>query len=197
LKLLLATRNQNKLIELRQLLQGTGWEPLALTDFAGVPEVEEDGATFAENACKKARAAVGLANGCWTLAEDAGLEVDALGGEPGILSARYAGEGASDRDRVNKVLVRIVAVPDHKRTARFRCVMCLIDPSGQEELFEGVCEGKIAHHARGNYGFGYDPIFMPEGHGKTFGELGNGTKGRISHRARALKQVVDFLKTRS
>jgi XTP/dITP diphosphohydrolase len=192
---LLATRNRGKLVELRQLLHGTGWDAVMLSDGLDVPVVEEDGSTFVENACKKARIAA-QATRMWTLAEDAGLEVDALNGEPGIMSARYAGEGASDRDRMAKVLVRIVAVPDHARTARFRCAVCLVDPAGNEHVFEGVCEGKIAHHARGRYGFGYDPIFMPEGLGKTFGELGADVKNRISHRADAMRQVVAFLMSR-
>lgn len=193
MKLLLATRNRGKLVELQGMLTGTGWDAVMLTDQLGVPEVEEDGATFIENACKKARVAA-KATGMWTLAEDAGLEVDALKGEPGIRSARYCGEGASDRDRMDKVLQQIVAVPDDKRTARFRCAMCLIDPAGNEQTFEGACEGRIAPNARGRYGFGYDPIFLPDGHATTFGELGLDVKSQISHRARAMRQVVAFLK---
>ncbi len=193
MKLLLATRNPGKLAEMREMLDGIGWEVLTLADLPDLPVVEETGSSFVENACLKARAAA-QATRIWTLAEDAGLEVDALGGEPGVHSARYAGEGASDRDRIHKLLTRIVAVPDEKRTARFRCVICLISPAGQEYLFEGVCEGKIAHHARGHYGFGYDPVFIPEGHSRTFGELGIGVKRQLSHRAKALAQVIEFLK---
>jgi XTP/dITP diphosphohydrolase len=95
------------------------------------------------------------------------------------------------------VLDRIVAVPDERRTCRFRCVMCLIEPDGRENLFEGVCEGKVAHHSRGRLGFGYDPIFMPQGHARTFGELGLEAKGRLSHRAKAMRQVVEYLKTQA
>ena len=193
MKLLLATRNKGKLVELQDMLAGTGWDAVMLTDQLGVPEVEEDGTTFVENACKKARVAA-KATGMWTLAEDAGLEVDALKGEPGIRSARYCGEGASDRDRIDKVLQQIVAVPDDKRTARFRCVMCLIDPAGNEQTFEGACEGRIAPHARGRYGFGYDPIFVPNGYAETFGELGLDVKAQVSHRAQAMRQVVAYLK---
>jgi XTP/dITP diphosphohydrolase len=191
-KLVLATRNRGKLVELERLLAGTGWQALMLTDFPEVPEVEEDGRTFAENAVKKARVAAQVTK-TWTLAEDAGLEVDALGGEPGIRSARYCGEGASDRDRISRVLEQIIAVPDDKRTARFRCVMCLINPAGDERLFEGVCEGRIAPLARGRFGFGYDPVFVPDGYAQTFGELGLEVKSRISHRAQAMRQVVDYL----
>jgi XTP/dITP diphosphohydrolase len=157
--------------------------------------VDEDGATFEENARKKARAATGLGVG-WVMAEDAGLEVDALGGEPGVRSARYCGPDATDADRMRKVLERMIAVPDEKRTARFRCAMCIIDPDGEEVVLEGRCHGRIAHTARGNAGFGYDPVFMPDGHGRTFAELGMDVKHRISHRARALRKVVSYLATR-
>ncbi|MCX6843846.1 MAG: RdgB/HAM1 family non-canonical purine NTP pyrophosphatase [candidate division WOR-3 bacterium] len=195
MKLLLATRNRHKLTEMQQMLEGTGWQVVLFSDLEDTPDVEEDGATFEENARKKARGAARHA-GLWTLAEDAGLEVDALGGEPGVLSARYCGEGASDADRMRKVLDRIVAVPDERRTARFRCVICLVDPAGNETCFEGRCEGRISHHARGSSGFGYDPIFMPEGQALTFGELGQSVKSRISHRARAMRQVIAFLQSR-
>jgi len=196
MKLLLATRNRGKLVELRDMLTGTGWDAVMLTDVPGVPEVEEDGTTFVENACKKARVGAS-ATRMWTLAEDAGLEVDALKGEPGIRSARYCGEGASDKDRIDKVLAQTIAVPDERRTARFRCAMCLIDPAGNEKTFEGTCEGKIAHHARGRYGFGYDPIFIPDGHAQTFAELGLDVKAQISHRAQAMRQCVAYLKGRA
>lgn len=195
MKLLLATRNQDKVAEMRRALEGTGWQVLMLSDFGDAPDVEEDGVAFEENALKKARSAAKVA-GLWTLAEDSGLEVDALGGEPGVKSARYAGEGASYADLVRKVLGLLVAVPEERRTARFRCVMCLIDPGGRETCFEGRCEGRIAPSARGSSGFGYDPIFVPEGYSQTFAELGLGVKGRISHRARALEQVIEYLRAR-
>jgi XTP/dITP diphosphohydrolase len=192
-KLLLATRNRNKVTEMQHALADTGWQVMMLSDFGDMPEVEEDGATFAENARKKARSASARVE-MWTLAEDSGLEVDALGGEPGVRSARYAGEGANDADRMHKVLERIVNVPEERRTARFRCVMCLIDTAGKETCFEGRCEGRIAHSARGTSGFGYDPIFIPEGYSRTFAELGPGVKSKISHRARAMQQVIDYLR---
>jgi XTP/dITP diphosphohydrolase len=194
-KLLLATRNRHKVTEMQRMLDGNGWQVVMLSDFEDMPDVEEDGTTFEENARKKARSAAQRTK-LWTLAEDAGLEVDALKGEPGVHSARYCGEGASDADRMRKVLDRIIAVPDERRTARFRCVMCLVDPAGNETYFEGQCDGRIAHHARGSSGFGYDPIFMPDGHGRTFGELGQSVKSRISHRAKAMHQVVAFLQSR-
>jgi XTP/dITP diphosphohydrolase len=191
--LLLATRNRNKVVEMQHALEGTGWQVVMLSDVKGAPEVEEDGATFQENALKKARSAAQF-SGLWILAEDSGLEVDALGGEPGVKSARYAGEGASDADRIGKVLGRLSSVPDERRTARFRCVMCVIDPAGSEKCFEGRCEGRIAHNARGTAGFGYDPIFIPDGYDQTFAELGLAVKGKISHRARAMQQVLAFLR---
>jgi XTP/dITP diphosphohydrolase len=193
LKLLLATRNRNKVIEIQRALEGTGWQVLILSDIADAPDVEEDGSTFQENALKKARSAARFSR-LWTLAEDSGLEVDALGGEPGVKSARYAGEGASDADRIRKVIGLLTSVPDERRTARFRCVMCVIDPAGNESCFEDRCEGRIAHSARGTAGFGYDPIFIPDGYDQTFAELGLAVKGRISHRARTLEQVIDYLR---
>ncbi len=195
MKLLLATRNRNKVIEMQQALEGTGWQVVMLSDIAGAPEVEEDGATFEENALKKARSAVRF-TGLWTIAEDSGLEIDALGGEPGVKSARYAGEGATDAERIRKVLGQLVAVRDERRTARFRCVMCIVDSAGTERCFEGRCEGRIAHSARGSSGFGYDPIFVPDGYDQTFAELGFGVKSKISHRARALQQVTEYLRSR-
>ncbi len=193
MKLLLATRNRNKVIEMQQALEGTGWQVVMLSDIPGAPEVEEDGTTFQDNALKKARSAFGI-SGLRTLAEDSGLEIDALGGEPGVKSARYAGEAATDAERIRKVLGQLVSVRDERRTARFRCVMCLIDSAGKESCFEGRSEGRIAHIARGSTGFGYDPIFIPDGYDQTFAELGFGVKGRISHRARALQQVIEYLR---
>lgn len=195
MKLLLATRNRNKLTEVQHALAGSGWQVMILSDLGDAPEVQEDGSTFEENARKKARTAAERAK-MWILAEDSGLEVDALGGEPGVKSARYCGEGASDADRMRKVLDRLISVPDERRTARFRCAMCLVDPAGNETCFEGCCEGRIAHSARGSAGFGYDPVFMPDGYAQTFGELGLSVKSKISHRARAMHQVIGFLRSR-
>lgn len=194
MKLLLATRNSNKVIEMQHALEGTGWQVLTLADIASAPDVEEDGATFRDNALKKARSAAESSH-LWTLAEDSGLEIDALGGEPGVRSARYAGEGASDMDRIRKVLGHLTSVPDERRTARFRCLMCVIDPAGNENCFEGRCEGRIAHRPAGSSGFGYDPVFTPDGYDKTFAELGLGVKSKISHRARAMQQVLALLRS--
>jgi XTP/dITP diphosphohydrolase len=193
-KLLLATRNRNKVVEMQHALEDTGWQVVMLSDIVGAPDVEEDGATFHDNALKKARSAARV-SGLWTLAEDSGLEIDALGGEPGVKSARYAGEGASDADRIRKIIGHLTSVPDERRTGRFRCMMCVIDPAGTEKCFDGCCEGRIANDARGSSGFGYDPIFIPDGYDKTFAELGLGVKSKISHRARAMQQVLAFLRS--
>ena len=193
MKLLLATRNRNKVIEMQHALEDTGWQVVMLSDIVGAPDVEEDGATFKDNALKKARGAARFSH-LWTLAEDSGLEIDALGGEPGVRSARYAGDGATDAERIRKVLGHLVSVRDEQRTARFRCLICVIDPAGKESCFEGRCEGRMAHRAAGSSGFGYDPIFIPDGYDRTFAELGLGVKNKISHRARALEQVIAFLR---
>jgi len=195
-RLLLASRNPGKLAELTAMLEGTGWEACDYAALGLDVNVKEDGETFAENAEKKARAGV-EASGLLTLADDSGLEVDALGGEPGVHSARYCGEQAGDEARCRAVLLRMVAVPEARRTARFRCVVCLADPAGRDVVFEGRCEGRIAHHARGRYGFGYDPIFIPDGFALTFAELGAETKNRMSHRAAALRQVLDHLRQKA
>jgi len=194
MNLLLATRNRNKVIEMQHALEGTGWQVVMLSDLGDLPDVEEDGVTFEENARKKAGAAARVSR-LWTLAEDSGLEIDALAGEPGVRSARYAGEGACDVERIQKVLGQLVSVRDERRTARFRCLMCIVDPAGTETCFEGRCEGRIAKEARGTAGFGYDPIFIPEGYSSTFAELGLSVKGRISHRARAMHQVIEHLRS--
>ena len=194
MKLLLATRNSNKVIEMQHALEGTDWQVLTLADIASAPDVEEDGATFHDNALKKARIAARFSH-LWTLAEDSGLEIDALGGEPGVRSARYAGEGATDAQRIQKVLGQLVSVRDEQRTARFRCLMCVIDLDGNENCFEGRCEGRISHRPTGSSGFGYDPIFVPAAYDKTFAELGLGVKSKISHRARAMQQVLVLLRS--
>ncbi len=178
---------------MHRLLAADNLVLVPLMSLEQAPSVEESGSTFAENARLKARAVAAVYRR-WTLAEDSGLEVDALGGEPGINSARYAGRDATDHERVQLVLDRMVAVPWERRTARFRCVACLIDPSSQEYLFEGVCEGHIAPRPRGTSGFGYDPIFIPEGYSRTFAELGPEVKDALSHRAKALQQVLAFLR---
>lgn len=196
MRILFATRNPGKLQEARWLFQRIGWEVVGLAEMCPDLFVPEDGRTYLENARKKAQAAFARTR-MWCLGEDSGLEVDALSGAPGVESRRFAGENATDFERNRRLLEMLIALPDERRTARFRCVVCLIDPEGGEEVFEGVCPGKIAHTIRGISGFGYDPVFIPSGYGFTFAELGVQVKNRVSHRARALEQVIDFLRRRT
>jgi XTP/dITP diphosphohydrolase len=184
MRLLVATRNPGKLREYDKLLKGCGYNLVGLEDYPGL-DVEETGATFEENARLKA-VTCAHTTGLLALADDSGLEVDALGGAPGVYSARYAGPGASDADRLHKLLAALRNVPPGQRAARFRCVIALAWPDGRYETFAGVCEGEIAFEPKGHNGFGYDPIFyMPE-HGKTMAELPEEFKNQISHRARAM-----------
>jgi XTP/dITP diphosphohydrolase len=183
-KLLIATHNPGKIKEYQALLTGL---PLELTYPAqeGLNiEVVETGESFAENARLKATA-YARASGLLTLADDSGLEVDALDGEPGIRSARYAGRGASDEDRYRLLLEKLRGVPWEKRTARFRCVIAVATPQGQIHTAEGACEGIIAFAPKGEHGFGYDPVFYFQEYGMTMAELPPETKNKISHRARA------------
>jgi XTP/dITP diphosphohydrolase len=159
-----------------------------------MPHVVEDGATFAENAAIKARALRSAAPpDAWIVSDDSGLEVDALGGAPGIYSARYAGEQASDAENVDKLLHALRGIEPAQRTARFRCVLCLSDPDGDVHSFEGACEGHIAEAPKGASGFGYDPVFVPLGYEASFAELGEAVKAELSHRARAVKALRQFL----
>lgn len=192
MRLVLATRNPGKIRELSALLAPLGYEVASLTDYPGAPEVAEDGATFAENAVKKA-VAVARYTGHLALADDSGLEVDYLGGAPGVLSARFAGEHGNDRANNEKLLGLLAGVPPEKRTARFRCVMAIATPAGEVWTAEGSCEGLIAEAPRGEGGFGYDPLFYVPELGKTFAELEPEVKNRLSHRARALEQAKEIL----
>jgi len=186
-RLIVATGNAHKVEEFEILLNDCGFEVGAASICGGMPEVVEDGDSFAANARLKAIALHRLAPaGAWVVADDSGLEVDALDGAPGISSARYAGEGVSDAANVSKLIGELDKCPNCDRSARFRCVLCLIGPDAREQYFEGVCEGRITRSARGNQGFGYDPVFVPVGYDQTFGELGEGVKSQLSHRARAV-----------
>ncbi|MCL7454629.1 MAG: RdgB/HAM1 family non-canonical purine NTP pyrophosphatase [Anaerolineae bacterium] len=195
-KLLVATNNPGKVREYRELLEGLP-ETVDITFPAqeGIDlEVEESGDTFAENARIKATA-YAQASGLLTLADDSGLEVDALGGAPGVRSARYAGPGASDADRYRKLLAELAGIPPGQRAARFRCVVALALPDGPIHAADGTCEGEIGFAARGEHGFGYDPVFVVEGYGgKTLAELGPEEKNRISHRARAVEAALPALR---
>lgn len=183
LKLLVATRNPHKLEEIRAILRGSGIQLVSPDEFGELPEVEEDADTFEGNAIKKA-VTLAEASGLWTMADDSGLEVDVLGGAPGVYSARYAGE-PPDYDANNaKLLTELEGNAD--RRGRFRCVIALSDPGGRTEVVDGSCEGRIADACRGKGGFGYDPLFIPESCDCTFAELEPDLKNSISHRGRAL-----------
>ncbi len=186
MQIVIATRNPHKLQELREILGGPGLEWRSAIDFPDLPDVEEDGETFEANAVKKAEA-LSRATGTWALADDSGLEVDALGGAPGVRSARYAGEPA-DYAANNARLLRDLAGASDRR-ARFRCVLALAGPGFRTATVEGSCEGHIAEAPRGAMGFGYDPLFVPDGHTATFAELPPEAKHRISHRGRALTKA--------
>jgi len=192
MKILLATKNPGKIREMNRMFSDTGVEFVGLDTLEEVPEVTEDGRTYHENAMKKAMTFYNLAS-MPTLAEDSGLEVDALNGAPGIFSARFAGENATDRENNEKLLNLLRGIPREKRTGRFVSVLCLI-VDGSPYFFEGEVRGSILEHPKGESGFGYDPVFVPEGYDMTFAELGADVKNQISHRARAMNKLKDFLK---
>ena len=191
-KLLLATSNQAKVGEYRSLLRHLPLQLVTLAEQNIATVVEEVGESLEENARLKATF-LAAESQLLALADDSGLEVDALGGEPGHLSARYAGEGASDRDRVNYLLSRLKNVPSQKRSARFRCVIALATPKGEVELCSGECRGFITLEPRGEYGFGYDPIFYLSELGKTMAELPLEIKNLVSHRGQAARKVYQVL----
>jgi XTP/dITP diphosphohydrolase len=192
IRLLVASNNPGKIREYRELLAGLRLE-LTWPRQEGLDlEVEETGSTFAENARLKA-AAYAVASGLWVLADDSGLEVDALNGAPGVYSARYGGPGKSDRDRYELVLRQLAEVPANQRAARFCCVIALASPGGQIWFAEGVCEGVITFEPRGEGGFGYDPIFLLPALGRTMAELAPEEKNRLSHRARAVAALKPVL----
>jgi XTP/dITP diphosphohydrolase len=189
-RLLLASANQGKLRELRTILDGLGVELVGL-DEAGLgepPEVEETGDTFLENALLKGRAYAAW-SGLAAVADDSGLEVDALGGAPGVRSARYAGPGAGDQANLDKLLAALEGVPPERRTARFRCTAVLVDPAVGEWHAEAAWEGRLLGEPRGSGGFGYDPVFLPEGWELTSAEVDQATKDAASHRGKAFRAL--------
>jgi XTP/dITP diphosphohydrolase len=191
--LVIATRNPGKLLELRALMRELPLVLLDLNSFPSVKTIAETGTTFVVNASLKA-AGYAIQIGEMTLADDSGLEVDALGGAPGVRSARYAGDGASDLERVQKLLGELSHVRLPERTARFVSVIAIAGREGEIlNLSTGVCEGRIAEAPRGANGFGYDPVFVPHGYDQTFAEVPPELKNRISHRGKALKAASDFL----
>jgi len=191
-KLLLATYNQGKVREYRSLLKSLPFELVTPAEQSITITVSEVGRSLEENARLKATVFAAESR-LLALADDSGLEVDALGGEPGRLSARYAGEGASDRDRVDYLLLRLKGVPWEKRSARFRCVIAIATPDGEAELCSGECRGIIAFEPRGEHGFGYDPIFYLPELNKTMAELPLEVKNQVSHRGRAARKAYRVL----
>lgn len=192
--LLIATKNAGKIKELERLLAGSPVELRSLNEFPHVVEPEETGATFEENARLKA-VYYAAQTGLPSVADDSGLEVEALGGAPGIHSARYAGKKATDRTRIEKLLKELDASADQNRRARFVCAMAFADETGAIRFTtDGVCAGEIALSASGANGFGYDPVFVPDGFSETFGELSADIKQQISHRARATVKIIEYLR---
>ncbi|MBM4307457.1 MAG: XTP/dITP diphosphatase [Deltaproteobacteria bacterium] len=194
MELIVATRNQGKVREIRNALKGLGFRIRGLIDFKDLPEVEEDGSSFIENGLKKARFYCQFL-GKLTIADDSGLEVDALRGKPGIYSARYAGIRASDQENRKKLLNELEGVPASKRGAGFKCVIAMVSPDGWELVTEGSCRGRIGYKEIGTRGFGYDPIFVLPRCRKTMAQLSLEEKNKISHRGKALRKLKRGLKT--
>nr|WP_225954707.1 RdgB/HAM1 family non-canonical purine NTP pyrophosphatase [Kibdelosporangium phytohabitans] len=194
--MLLATRNAKKLVEMRRILVGagiSGIEVISLNDVPEYPEAPETGATFEENAHAKAMDAV-KATGLPAVADDSGLEVDALNGMPGVLSARWAGSHGDDSANLNLVLNQLGDVPDERMGGAFVCSLALVVPGREDVVVRGVWPGRIIREARGTNGFGYDPIFVPEGETRSSAELDSAEKDRISHRSRALDLLLPHLR---
>lgn len=193
-EIVLATGNKGKIKEFSGLLEGVFDRIISLRDLESPPEVVEDGDTFRDNALKKAHA-IARYSGKPALADDSGLAVDALGGRPGVYSARYAGDDATDRDNVKKLLQELEGVQN--RTARFVCCLALVTPEGEEIVVSGSCEGVIADEPAGEGGFGYDPVFFLPEIGKTMAEIRPELKNKISHRARAAKALIEHLQKKA
>tara|TARA_B100001248_G_scaffold227882_1_gene186548 strand:- start:2487 stop:3086 length:600 start_codon:yes stop_codon:yes gene_type:complete len=193
----LASGNAHKLHELQTALDQTGlsFQVLGPDKMGGMPEVEETGTTFEANALLKAHGLQEMADkDAWFLADDSGIEIDALNGRPGVISARYAGEPCDDEANNNKVLEEMREVSERERSCRFRCVLALVGKD-LEETFAGSCEGVLLQKRRGSGGFGYDPLFLPNESASTFAEISLDEKAKISHRARALTRLIDWLKS--
>jgi len=194
MEVIVATRNRGKIREFRNALKGLNLRIYGLSDFPDVPEIEEDGDSFTENALEKARF-YSTYFGKLTLADDSGLEVDSLKGQPGVRSARYAGERASSQENNQKLLREMQGVPISKRGARFRCVLAVKSPAGREVFSEGSCKGRIGFKEKGRKGFGYDPLFILPKEGKTMAQLSLEEKNRVSHRGKALRKIRKIIKT--
>jgi XTP/dITP diphosphohydrolase len=192
MEIVLATRNKKKVEEIKRITEGMAVRIFTLDDFPGCPEVEEDGATFEENAVKKARTVARFA-GKPALADDSGLEVYALGGDPGTRSARYSGADADDSKNTEKLLSDMRSLAKKDRKARFVCSLALAMSDGNVRTFNGYSEGSIGTEPRGANGFGYDPVFWPEGYDRTFAEMSSEEKDCLSHRGNAIRQLQRYL----
>ncbi|KAF0179693.1 MAG: dITP/XTP pyrophosphatase [Nitrospirae bacterium] len=193
MEIVLASRNRKKAEEIQRILAAQSVEIRSLADFPDCPDVVEDAGTFDGNALKKARE-VAAFTGRTALADDSGIEVAALNGDPGVYSARYAGSGATDEANVEKLLFEMRDVPDGQRAARFVCCIALAVPGGDARTFWGFAEGSLGRERKGASGFGYDPVFYPAGHDRTFAEMTASEKDELSHRRKALRQLAGFLK---
>lgn len=190
-KILIGTTNEGKVNDFKQLLENEQIQVLSLRDLDNAIDVEETGTTFAENAILKAETLSRYYNQI-VIADDSGLEIEALNGKPGVYSARYAGEHKSDEDNINKVLSEMEGIPFHNRKAAFVCVLALAVPGQETKIFEGKCEGYITEKPKGNNGFGYDPIFYVPEKEKTMAELSLGGKNELSHRKRAIDKLKEY-----
>lgn len=198
IKLVIATGNTGKIRDFQHVFNAEqiNVEILSVNAFGGMPNVEETEPDFKGNALLKAQAAKSILprdQELWVLADDSGLSVDALGGEPGVYSARFAGESASDEENRNKLLSKLEHIENNNRQASFVCHLCLISPKQEVFHFEGRCHGTIAHLSSGENGFGYDPLFIPKGGDKTWGEIGGHSKNQESHRGNASKKLMLWL----
>ncbi len=192
-RLVIASRNQNKIGEIKELTRGLALQIVGIGELGDFPEIVEDGSTFCANARKKAAVTAQLVQE-FVLADDSGLEVDVLGGAPGVQSARFAGANADDAANNQLLLRKLEGVALERRGAQFRCVMALAAPCGEVQFTEGICRGVIVFEPRGAGGFGYDPLFLVPEYGRTFAELGPTIKNRISHRSLAMKDMLKLFK---
>lgn len=192
MKLIVATKNKGKLEEIAQILAQFPYDVVSMTQAGVKDDIEETGSSFEENALIKAMS-VWRITGETVLADDSGLEVDYLGGAPGVHSARYAGPRATDEDKNNKLLDALSGVPADKRTARFVCAIAVVFPDGRSVMARGTCEGIIAFDSKGDYGFGYDPLFYIPEHGLTLAQMDSDIKNKLSHRGKALRELVEIL----
>lgn len=189
-KIIIATKNEGKIKEFNKILSGKEFDISSLSDIRDLPEIDEDGNSFEDNAIKKSRFIFEL-NGRHCIADDSGLEIDYLSGAPGVKSARFGGISTPQNVKNEKIISMMKGAKKNERGAQFRCVVAFTDNNGTK-TFEGVCKGRISDKPKGSNGFGYDPIFIPEGFDKTFGELDEDVKNRISHRGKSLRNFYDW-----